>query len=246
MFAEGTKVALSHLRQDVFAVCFCDVIVSVLTSSCSVQVHWVQQQHEKRRRKRDYSDSSFPAFGDYPSFFGTGTGMQDEQQQQHQPQYRGIGPHNVFPDPLFKEQWYLVSTVVTLVVFCGVKPACCLRVTCGKAVCSPLIRNTRTSCPMFLEECGTYLLTKDPAPWSYFVYCLFMYLVGFLLCGCETWSLTLREDHRFRVLVNRVLGKVTGEWRRLRNQEICAVYCSPDIIQGIKSRRMKWAGLVEV
>jgi hypothetical protein len=89
----------------------------VLTSYCFVQVYWVQQQHEKRRHKRDYSEPSFPAFGDYPSFFGTGVGLQEEQQQ-HQPQYRGIGPHNVFPDPLFKEQWYLVSTVVTVTIIC--------------------------------------------------------------------------------------------------------------------------------
>jgi len=85
----------------------------VLTSLCFVQVYWVQQQHEKRRTKRDYSETSFPAFGDYPSFFGTGGGLQEEQQ--HQPHYRGIGPHNVFPDPLFKEQWYLVSTGITII-----------------------------------------------------------------------------------------------------------------------------------
>ena len=89
----------------------------MLTSLCFVQVYWVQQQHEKRRSKRDYSESSFPAFGDYPSFFGTGAGLQEDQQQ-HQPQYRGIGPHNVFPDPLFKEQWYLVSTGVTVTIIC--------------------------------------------------------------------------------------------------------------------------------
>jgi hypothetical protein len=71
------------------------------------QVHWVEQQHEKRRKKRDYSEPNFPAFGDYPSFFGTGASAL--QEEQHQPQYRGIGPHNVFPDPLFKEEWYLVS-----------------------------------------------------------------------------------------------------------------------------------------
>jgi hypothetical protein len=71
----------------------------------------VQQQHEKRRKKRDYSEPNFPAFGDYPAIFGSGL-----QDQQHQPQYRGIGPHNVFPDPLFKEQWYLVSTVVIIII----------------------------------------------------------------------------------------------------------------------------------
>jgi hypothetical protein len=46
--------------------------------------------------------------------------------------------------------------------------------------------------------------------------------------GCETWSLTLREEHRLRVLENRVLRRifgpkrdeVTGEWRKLHNEEL--------------------------
>jgi hypothetical protein len=85
-----------------------------------LQVHWVQQQHEKRRMKRDYSDPNFPSFGDYPSFFGAGaTGLQEEQ---HQPQYRGIGPHNVFPDPLFKEEWYLVSISATTTINFSLRP----------------------------------------------------------------------------------------------------------------------------
>jgi hypothetical protein len=49
-----------------------------------------------------------------------------------------------------------------------------------------------------------------------------------VLYGCETWSLTLREEHRLRVFENRVLrrifgkkrDKVTGEWRKLRNEEL--------------------------
>jgi hypothetical protein len=73
-----------------------------------------------------------------------------------------------------------------------------------------------------------------------------------VLYGCETWSLTLREDHRLRVFENRVLRRifgpkrdeVTGEWRKLHNEDFCDLYSSPSIIRIIKSRRMRWAGHV--
>jgi hypothetical protein len=51
-----------------------------------------------------------------------------------------------------------------------------------------------------------------------------------VLYGCETWSLTLRED------------KVTGGWRKLHTEELHNLYSSPSIIRIIKSRRMRWAG----
>ncbi|KAJ4438525.1 hypothetical protein ANN_14470 [Periplaneta americana] len=70
--------------------------------------------------------------------------------------------------------------------------------------------------------------------------------------GCETWTLTLREEHRLRVFESKVLRKifgakrdeVTGEWRKLHNTELHAFYSSDDIMRNIKSRRLRWAGHV--
>jgi hypothetical protein len=69
-----------------------------------------------------------------------------------------------------------------------------------------------------------------------------------VLYGCETWSLTLREEHRLRVLENRLLKRilglkrdeVTGEWRKLHNEELRDFYYLPSKIRIIKSRRMRW------
>ncbi|KAJ4446958.1 hypothetical protein ANN_13660 [Periplaneta americana] len=73
-----------------------------------------------------------------------------------------------------------------------------------------------------------------------------------VLYGCETWTLILREEQRLRVFENKVLRKifgakrdeVTGEWRKLHNTELHALYSSPNIIRNIKSRRLRWAGHV--
>jgi hypothetical protein len=73
-----------------------------------------------------------------------------------------------------------------------------------------------------------------------------------VLYGCETWSLTLRDEHRLRVFKNtvlrRILGpkrvEVVGGWRRLHNGELCNLYASPNVSRMIKSRRVRWVGHV--
>ena len=70
-----------------------------------------------------------------------------------------------------------------------------------------------------------------------------------VLHGCETWSLTLREERRLRVFENRVLRRVcgpkrdevTGEWKKLHNEELSDLYSLPNIVRVVKSIRMRWA-----
>jgi hypothetical protein len=65
-------------------------------------------------------------------------------------------------------------------------------------------------------------------------------------------SLALWEEHRLRVIENRVLRRifgpkrdeVTGGWRKLHNEKLHGLYSSPNIVRVIKARRMRWAGHV--
>ena len=73
-----------------------------------------------------------------------------------------------------------------------------------------------------------------------------------VLYGCETWSLTLREERKLRVFENMVLRRifgprrdeVMGEWSKLHNEELNDLYSSLNIVRVIKSKRMRWAGHV--
>ena len=71
-----------------------------------------------------------------------------------------------------------------------------------------------------------------------------------VLYGCETLSLTLREERRLRVFENRVLRRVFGpkrdevEWKKLHNEEFSYLYTLANIVRVVKSRKMSWAGHV--
>jgi hypothetical protein len=77
-----------------------------------------------------------------------------------------------------------------------------------------------------------------------------MIILPVVLYGCEIWPLTLRKEHKLfeNRVMRRIFGpkrdEVTGEWRKLHNEELRDLYSSPIIIRIIKQRKMRWAGHV--
>ena len=108
--------------------------------------------------------------------------------------------------------------------------------------------NMGNACYYSLEKIlSSYLLSKKLKVNTYKTITL-----PVILYGCETWYLNLREEHRLRVFENKVLRKIfgakrdeiTGEWIKLHNAELHALYCSPNIIRNFKLRRLRWVGHV--
>jgi hypothetical protein len=75
-------------------------------------------------------------------------------------------------------------------------------------------------------------------------------ILHLVLYGCGTWSLTLREERKLRLFENRVLRRIfgsksdetTGEWGKLHIEKLNDLFCSPNIVRVIKTRRKRWAG----
>lgn len=99
-----------NLLENLFYNCFMALksVIHILNILRPFQVRWVQQQHEKIRKKRDYQKVRFPGAGS--SRLADPLGVLRSIATQSRIQYRQTDSHLIFPDPLFKEQWYMVST----------------------------------------------------------------------------------------------------------------------------------------
>jgi len=96
---------------------------------------------------------------------------------------------------------------------------------------------------------GTESLTSRPLSKSLKIKIYRIIILSVVLYGCENWSLILREQRKLRFFENNLLRRifglrmdeVTGDWRRLHNEEINVLYTSPNNVRVIKWRRMRWA-----
>jgi hypothetical protein len=90
--------------------------------------------------------------------------------------------------------------------------------------------NSANACYQSVEKLlSSHLLSKNIK--------IYKTILPVVLCGCEIWSLILREEHRLRVFENRALrifgskrNAVMGGWRKLHNEELHNLYSSPSII----------------
>jgi hypothetical protein len=92
----------------------------------------------------------------------------------------------------------------------------------------------------YIQNVSLYGADFSP-PCSINFFLLILLILPVVLYGCETWSLTLREEHRLRVFENRVLRRIfgpkreeDGSWRNLHNVDLHSLYPSPNIVRVIK------------
>jgi hypothetical protein len=72
----------------------------------------------------------------------------------------------------------------------------------------------------------------------------FQQLYGLIVVPCKLFRLRVFEYRVLRRIFGRKRDEVTGEWRKLHNEELHNLYSSPGTIRQVKSRRMRWAGHV--
>jgi len=95
----------------------------------------------------------------------------------------------------------------------------------------------------FIAECFVFLFAIQ----NFKIKIYRTIILPVVLYGCETWSLTFREERSLRVFVNRLLRRifepkrdeVTREWRKLHIEELNDLNSSPNIFRAIKSRRIR-------
>ena len=101
------------------------------------------------------------------------------------------------------------------------------------------------ACYYVVQNCRSSVLSKNTKIKIYRTI-----ILPFILYGFETWSLTLREERRMRVFENRVLRRifepkrdeVTGEWRKLHNEELNDLYSYTQIYSGDQIQKNEIGG----
>ena len=130
--------------------------------------------------------------------------------------------------------------IVTLYVHCSQSCLCALKI-------NSRLQSGNACCHSVLNILSSSLLSKN-----FKIKIHRNIILPVVFYEYETWSFKLREESRLRVFENRVLRRifglrreeVTGEWRKLHNEELNHLHCSPTVVRVIQSRKLRWVGNV--